>query len=82
MRMCRLAEAYVGAWTNDAVEPISTDDLRTAAGEDLTRRHQYALFTAFRARDVEIVGEEGSFVSEFGGDRPYKVPVDTEFGVA
>lgn len=63
VRCVREAEAYVGAWTNDAVEPISTDDLRTAAGEDLTRRHQYALFTAFRARDVEIVGEEGSFVS-------------------
>jgi len=54
--------AYVGAWTRDALEPIALDDLRHAAGEDLTRRSQYALFTAFRAHDIEIVGEEGSFI--------------------
>lgn len=63
VRCVRDAEAYVGAWANDAVEPISIDDLRHAAGEDLSQRAQYALFTAFRARNVEIVGEVGSFVS-------------------
>lgn len=59
----RDAEAYVDAWTGDRVEPISPEDLRRAAGEDLTRRSQTALFTAFRAHDVVIVGEEGSFIS-------------------
>ena len=55
--------AYVGALARDAVEPVTTDDLLRSSGEDLSARHQYAIFFAFRARDVEIVGEPGSFVN-------------------
>jgi len=54
--------AYVGALASDTVEPVSVDELRHATGEDLSRRSQYALFFAFRAHDVEIVGEDGCLV--------------------
>lgn len=57
------AEAYVGALSRDALEPVSVEELRHCAGEDLARRSQYALFYAFRARDVQVIGEPGSFVN-------------------
>jgi len=54
---------YVGALARDTVEPVSEDELRHASREDLSRRSQYALFYAFRAHDIEVVGEDGSFVN-------------------
>ena len=56
-------EAYVGALAGDKVEPVSVGTLKSVSSEDLSARHQYALFYAFRARDIEVVGEEGSFVN-------------------
>lgn len=59
----RECDSYLNAWTGDSLEPISEDDLRHTSGEDLTLRSRYALFTAFRAHDVEVIGEDDSFIN-------------------
>ena len=62
IRGSRRADDYVGALAADRVERVSASDLKSSCGENLALRWQYALFVAFRAEDVRIVGEPGSVV--------------------